>query len=373
MREENMEEIEEKKSFLSIGIKELIGNFTPAYFTVLFIPYLMGKITDITSALGYIFLAFIIAIGMSAIQPYVINNLLRIKPFLEKYTKKSIREIKENIKKNKELDVEETEKSLNKSYQYYLKLYLDSFWEKKRKMSGIQEQFFEIREARLIIFFYFSILFALVTLILFIQAIFPNIVIFTKISELGSYAIYSWLGFLFITFIFLLGLRSEVVTYRSIIVDEIPVFAAVSPNNSLDMMKDKIDFLEKMKATLKPSVFTLLKTKFDTEYERLEELAFERDWVQSQVHKEAKISLNEIQDISNLIRKNSLNYRFNLISSSLIAVSTIWLVILTFFYQGILDFALTTALAATVTVIIVLYYFSRIRIYGFNIVRRRKK
>ncbi len=304
--------LDENKNGFSVGLKELIGNFTPAYIILLLGLFLINQLKDLITATSLLFLAGIIAIAMSAIQPYILKIIVRPNKFLKHYTDSSVKEVLQKFthkNKKEKIDIDATTQNFNISYLSYLKSSVDKFWEKREKLQGLEKRFYETKEARLFLFLYLFIFFLILTGGSIYQNVTGNI-IFLKVydisKEISNIESYSILVFIILFLIFLFGYQNESVRYRERIYEEIPVLAIANPKNNITSVENKITFLEKNKDNMNNSVYLELKTEIEHEIYRLQKLNFEKNWVHFKVHEKTKIGMKDIQQISEDISRSTL-------------------------------------------------------------------
>ncbi len=321
-----------------LGIKELVGNFAPAYILLLVVLYLFDKLGDLASVIYLMFIAGLIAVAMSAIQPYILNFILRPTKYLRELTDSSLKEVREEEKKSRKLriDIEQTTENFNKAYLPALKISLEKFWEKREKLTGFDKKFYEIKEGKLFLYFYLGLLFFGITLIRIYEILF-NKIVFIKIVQISQdfpfFNNYSGAIFLILGAVFIFGCAYEITRYKDIINEEIPVIAATKEKNDINYVKQKIAFLEKRKKFLKSNVYSELKSGYEKEYERLQKINFEKDFLQNKVKKETKISMTEIQAIFDKVgTKTSYPFRtpFNLIFIIVMIITTLLTAVVTF-------------------------------------------
>jgi len=384
--------VAENRSIFFIGIKELIGNLTPAYLIVLIGLYFTNKFTDPSTAMSYLFFAGLIAVGMSAIQPYFLRLILRPNSYLQLLTEPSVdkiltKEVDKSSKKSKKEKKEErinilkTKKNFNKSYLSYLKLSIEEFWERRERLRGAERQFYEIKEGRLFLFLYLFILFSILTLISLFQNWSGQY--FLKKMELISITNpeiinYSIIGFGFLSVIFCLGFYHEFIRYREIIFEEIPVIAATKQKNDVDSIKRKIGFLNESKNNMSESAFNQLQQELEKKLDHIQSINFKKDWIVSRVHKETEISKEEIQEISKDISERISKTSFYSLTRASLLITTITFLSLFFYTQffigGRVFISESISLVALILFILLilsgLLLFSKFRFLLFNSLTR---
>ena len=129
---------------LSIGIKQIISNFSPAYLAIIIFLALTDEFQNIIDLSGIILFSTIIAIDLSAIQPYLLQRMLRLNNFLKTYMGKAVNNV---MKDAEEENIPRITKILSNAYLKRFRLSIDNFFDEKERKTGIDKQNFEIKEA----------------------------------------------------------------------------------------------------------------------------------------------------------------------------------------------------------------------------------
>jgi len=322
----NENELQDKLGFIYSGLKELVGNFIPAYISLLVILFLADKIGDVSHVIALLFLAGLIAVGMTAIQPYILNLIIRPSKIIDEYTYSSLDEVmkKKRGEGKKTIDYFETEQKFKKEYELPIKQSIDKFWNKRERLTGEEKKFIEIKESKLFLYLYLFLLFLFIT----IFSVYENIYGETFLIKIGQISNefpfvsnYSTIFFLVITIVFFLGLRYEIYRYRDTINDEIPIIAATKDKNNLGYIKEKLQFLKTQRKILDNTVYKYKKEELEKELVRVQKLQFEKDFLKNKVEQLKIISTEEFDEIFKIVgEKTSHPSRFRIIFPNIIAV-----------------------------------------------------
>lgn len=323
----------EDRSVFAIGLKEIIGNFTPSYIIVLVFLYLSNRIYDTGLVAIFILTASLIAIALSAIQPYLLMLILRRKDVLRKLTEKYVNKL---VEEEENIDKEKARQNIRDTYLSFVNKSISEFWEKRENATGVKRQFYDLKEARIFLFFYLSISFALIILINIIQYVL-SIEIFPILFALPNEFNFFFLSTIFIAIgfgVFVMGYEYEIGRYLNRIYQDIPVFATTNAENTLDEINSKIQLLEEehKEKRISDSTYSGLKTRFEDNLHEIEELLFEEKWINQKVSETTNIDELKIRELSKeisiKISKPSILNRFLIIFILSAIISLITVIIL---------------------------------------------
>jgi hypothetical protein len=227
----------------SLG-KQIISNLTPSYASFLLFGYIFGYQPTDERLATYLFSATIAAIALSAIQPRVLRFVLFPSRKLEELVRRAEKKMVKESFKAKEVDDEtlkrtrkEIDKRIRDAFKPQIEEALDEF-EYKKLEEGQRASRFEYSEARLLLFFYLTLILAIALGIIFFKPIIPTLPVAISLEPILILLMSSGVV------VFILGLRTEVKKYRNAVWRTIPYIAAV--NQPKEKVETQIKFLEKI-------------------------------------------------------------------------------------------------------------------------------
>ena len=305
----------QKRSVLEGLGRQVVGNFTPAYASLLLFGFIFGiTSSDESFANGFIpvsivpllFTATLAAIGLSAIQPYVLRIVLRPSHSIDEYSSSLARRVMEKTFKKQKISGEKERKThrlllsrFKGAYGPRLKEAIGDFEVKKMKMPEHQRSRFENSEARLLAFFYLSLIFGSSIAIGSFKLTFP-----TLSESISSPPVPTILLSLLGLAVFLLGFIFEVSKYRRATWSTVPVIAAVTdPRQSPSSLQEKVRFVETEISRIADDdsrrvAYTKRLEILNTDLNRANADYLEKKWLDNEVAEEVGISDSEVRNLS---------------------------------------------------------------------------
>lgn len=293
----------------SIG-RQVIANITPAYASLLLFGFIIAGIPpDSPQIPTYFFAATIAAIGMSAIQPYVIRFSIRPSDLVAKMADASAKHELESIPlrdrkkigmRTKEKTQEELTKRYKRKIDHLINREFDEFELSKMNMSSGERERFAYSEARLLAFFYLAIIFG-VTLVIGLSdlasAVLPVLPRWVSMEPVAV-VIISLIGFL----VFFIGYRKEKFVYRNAAWSHIPIMAAGIRDQSIDLLQEDLRYVENEKKNKKDAVSKKVlsewKKEIETEYKEAYKFALAKNRFENRVAKEVGWVPEKIREIA---------------------------------------------------------------------------
>lgn len=288
------EESAEKIPILNIGLRELVGNFSPAYISLLLIMFLSEATLTFSEIAAKAFAASLVALALSAAQPFVVRRIVQPSRYVERYARDSARTLlKERYTDGEVFD--EIVKRFGDTYSRYITSNIEEFWLKKITLPRKERVVFDIREARLLCFLYLGIVLAGLALVDITQLFlgtdwFP---ILNSANLLVSFPVLS-LGVV----VFFYGTFDEAKTYRALIVRRIPALMEAFPGNTIEELKDQQRFLKERRSSLTEDSYKELEAELKKHILYAEKSDFERKWIIKKVEEVTKIDIETVEKIS---------------------------------------------------------------------------
>lgn len=287
------------KSLSIIGLKEIIGNFTPIYIIITLILILGDKLEEI-NFVYFIFVAGIIAIAVTAVKQNILNMILFKWKIKNQHTWNKINKL---IEEENNIDTDKAKSELRQEYGRHIDSSFEQFWEKRDKAELENSRFLDIKEARLLLFFYLSLAFFFITIFNIFQFL-TGIEILSLIYNIDYRNFTLLTGSLTIlTILFFKGFLYERKGYIKALQEVIPIFATNTPDYSesaIDDLRERLRFYksEQNDGTITQAIYDKFERECNYQIEKIQEINVKAKWINKKVNEATNISELKLQEIS---------------------------------------------------------------------------